>query len=55
MYYELCPSPKHLFITMFFSLFQDDAEFKKARGAELEYESLKVSDNDSVQSQKTYF
>lgn len=23
--------------------FQDDAEFKKARGAELEYESLKVS------------
>ena len=27
----------------FFSFFQDDAEFKKARGAELEYESLKVS------------
>lgn len=24
-------------------MFQDDAEFKKARGAELEYESLKVS------------
>lgn len=24
-------------------MLQDDAEFKKARGAELEYESLKVS------------
>ncbi len=32
-----------LFITTLCSLFQDDAEFKKARGAELEYESLKVS------------
>ena len=28
---------------MVFAVFQDDVEFKKARGAELEYESLKVS------------
>lgn len=30
-------------MTIFCRMFQDDAEFKKARGAELEYESLKVS------------
>lgn len=30
------------FRSLFSSSFQDDAEFKKARGAELEYESLKV-------------
>lgn len=30
----------------FSSAFQDDAQFKKARGAELEYESLKVSSQE---------
>lgn len=37
-------SPLCLFISGFFwCVFQDDAQFRKARGAELEYESLKVS------------